>query len=645
MNPEKLDLHRESPREATLEPPAVESFLNSAHVAKIWPENIATNEIFLEQLKTHKELNECLGDIFDHLLQPDVSLETALNQGYVTEEQAEKLYSSLSNLLTSDQDYKRIILYLPFELLPNKKWHPSGEKLQQASDRFNEAYMHSWKNLLSTYDVRANFVDGDVLEDNYRKGDHPRVVKAAHLIPKLVANGLIKIGDVIELMEKSDDPILKDSIADTLPVLVDLELLTEKEIKLMEKSPDRLVSNMARIIVSYMKTEKRQSESELKELSFSSIQGNLEQEFSAIDAQDYGAMTKKRKLWLIQKKKQEVIGILSKDIGVAIAENKLTDGEMEKFFATGATTVSRQALVEGIQKAVETTAPINIEKAQALYAQYKETLLSLWGKDDFGIRETLSKTFRRFRQLNVIDDKQLATLNISIPKLAGPFSENLKLMDKEIPHIQNMTASIESNPELLKFIYPVILLYGSRLKGYGEQGADIDLGIFVKSETSTADRIKLQKLLKETFKDEVVEFWLEEKEGQLNIHDFPESDASLGESYWTHILFGAAWEGDKKIIRELREKLLVPYLYATQKTIRGRDARSVYLEEMERDTLQYRLMHKGYEKFFPPYGGIHTAHADEIDGESMFWDSGYRQLATKLFVGQVFLPKIPVSQK
>jgi hypothetical protein len=61
---------------------------------------------------------------------------------------------------------------------------------------------------------------------------------------------------------------------------------------------------------------------------------------------------------------------------------------------------------------------------------------------------------------------------------------------------------------------------------------------------------------------------------------------------------------------------------------------------MERDTLLYRLMHKGYEQFFPRFGGDED-YANRVDGESMFWDSGYRWLATRLFVNRVFLPIIP----
>jgi hypothetical protein len=86
--------------------------------------------------------------------------------------------------------------------------------------------------------------------------------------------------------------------------------------------------------------------------------------------------------------------------------------------------------------------------------------------------------------------------------------------------------------------------------------------------------------------------------------------------------------------------VLVGYMFETDEQIRGHSARSAYLEEIERDMLQYRLMHKGYERHYPPYGGINTPHADLIDGKSTFWDSGYRQTAIRLFASQVFLPKI-----
>jgi len=650
MNQEKIKNQGEYLQQISLESPVIESFLEPARAAAVWPQEIVANEVFLNQLKEHQRLNSRLNGVIDRLPQADETLAAAIEQGQITEEQVAELYESLSYLLESTQDYRRLILYLPFEFLPDKDWQPAAENLRQAAGRFRQAYLSAWKGLLSTHDVRANFVDGDVLEVEQRVGDLPRVVKAAHLIPKLVENGLLEIKEVIALLEESADPILKESIADTLPVLADLGYLTEKEMKLMEKSDDQLVSNMARIIVSNLKTKEKQIGAPLKNITLAAVQKELTEEFSRIEAEDYGQITAKREIWLKQKKKQEAIEDFREDIQAAIMANSLADEEMASFLTAEADSASRQVLIEGIRSAIEAVALADFGKAQSLYGRYQETLLTLWNSSDSETKETLAKAFRHFRQLGLIADSQLADLNITMPKLAGPFSENLKSMKEETDEIRNLAAAIESDPELSQLIYPVVLIYGSRLKGYGEQSADIDLAVFVRPEVPLSNQAGLRGLLKVKFTSEkvhgeITEFWLEEKSGRLAVRDFSEPEAIIGESYWAHILFGAAWEGNSEVMRELREKLLVPYLFDSNKEIYGHEARSLYLEEIERDTLQYRLLHKGYERFFPPCGGIQTPQADEIDGESMFWDSGYRQLATRLFASRVFLPKISAPKK
>lgn len=648
--PEIFSSHHESIPEISLDAPIVESFLNPARATEIWPAEIANDKNFLKQLELHKKLNENLDVILAHLPRPDISFDTAIEKGYITEEQVAKLYESLNALLVSGQNYERIILYLPFEFLPGQDWKPSGEKLQQSADNFKKVYLQAWHSLLSTYDVRANFVDGDVMEAEHRTGDHPRVVKAAHLVPRLIEKGMLQFEDIISLIEKSDDQILKDSLADTLPVLADVGLLDEKKIDLMKKSKDRLVNNMVRIILAEVQAEKKAPEPVFENSSLPTIQEKLSTEFSQIDTADYGDISDKRKVWLQEKKKQAVIEVSGRDIKRLIDKNNFTPETAKDFLAENTATPGRQAIAEGIRQAIEFSAVNSFEKAQDFYVQYKDILLGLWKDDAYETKETLAKTFRRFHQLKIIDDKQLKELNITNPKLAGPFSENSSLIKKEVKDLQAIVKLIETDPELSKLIYPIVIMYGSQLKGYGTQKSDIDLAVFVKPGVSLNNKQVLRTGLKkhfvqEKFQGEIIEFWLEEKDNQFNIKDFAESDDLQGEGHWIHILFGGIWEGDKKVIKELREKLLVPYLRETDKTIRGRQAREIYLEELERDILQYRLMHNGYEKFFPPYGGIHTPHADEIDGESMFWDSGYRQLATKLFVSRVFLPKIPLKNE
>ncbi|MBI2463233.1 MAG: hypothetical protein HYV65_03315 [Candidatus Spechtbacteria bacterium] len=599
----------------------VESLLDPVLAAAVWPESITSNEVFKQQLERRRELIKRLEDVICSLPRPDMPIGTAIDLGYITEEQVAALYESLSDLL-QDPYYKRIVFYLPFEFLPNRTWDHFGEKLRQVARLFRQVYMDAWWHLLLVQDVRANFVDGDVLEVGQRVGDLPRVVKAAHLIPKLVENGLLEIEDVISLMEKANDQVLKDSIADALPVLADMGFIPDTE------------------------ADTESAEATPKPITLTYVRKKLDKAFSRIDTEDFGSITKGRKNWLVQKKRQEAIDAAGEDICTAIVRGELSNEITASFLAYGDSAMQR-VLVEGIRAAIESVALTNVSRAHALYAQYKETLLALWESDDPDIGEALSKTFRRLHYLGIVDDQRLSELGIVIPRLAGPFSKNLRSMGKDLRDIETMAASIKCNSELSRLIYPGVLMYGSRIKGYGAQNSDIDLAVFVRPGTPFAGRSELQKLLGQTFahnaiRGQVVEFWLEEKGEILRIRDFNSSDVYLGESYWTHVLFGAVWMGGDDTIRELYEKLLTPYMRDDGNIIFGRGAISIYLEETERDTLQYRLMHKGYERFFPPCGGIHTPHSDRINDSSMFWDSGYRQLATMLFVSRVFLPNIPV---
>lgn len=645
MNNREAIGNQEFEKKNSLGTPLVESFLDLAHAKSVWPENITNNQEFRKQLEKRKELNDNLDAVQSRLPSSDTTLESAISQSRLSEEQIASLYSSLSGLLKTDQDYQRIILYIPFEFLPDKDWQPKEERLRQESEKFKKAYLETWNNLLSIHDVRTNFVNGDIPESKRDDGSLTRVVKAAHLIPKLVEKGFIEISAVLKLMEESQDQTLKDSIADTLPTLYDFGLLTEKDLEFMGKSGDRLINNMARIINSYKNAKNKTTDKIPEAISLSNIQTTLQEKISAIEKEDYGDIAPKRKSWLMQEQKLEAIKTLSADISSAIQNGTLASEEINDFLVRDADWDGKQVLIEGIRQVVESIAVTDPEKAKSTYAYFEENLLKLWKNTYSELEEPLFKTFHRLHQLKIIDNQQLASLGISVPKLIGPFSDNMSEMEDELEEIKTMAASIEQSKELSQLIFPVIITFGSRLKGYGLKKSDVDIGIFVRPETPFTDRTKIQDLLKKTFgqdkmKGGIVEFWLEEDDNHLKISSQTKIDPSLGKENWTHVLLGGAWEGNQDAIKKLHGELLTPYLFDTDKLIQGREARGVYLEEMESDILQYRLMHKGYECFFPPLGGIKTPHAKDIDGESMFWDSGYRQLATKLFASRVFLPKI-----
>lgn len=623
----------------------IESFFDPLLTKAFWPEYVARDPAFLGQIKQRQILINCLENtLFPP--RPDCTTRDLMTGLYQNE--AIEMYSLLADLLEAGPDYQRLVLYLPFELLPDQTTLRLKKSVQEAATRFKQAYMAAWRNLLDTHDVRANFVDGDVTEEDQLAGSAPRVVKAAHLIPKLVERDLLKTEEVITLMEESRDLVLKNSIADALPVLMDFGLLCEADLQRMRKSPDRLVRNMVAIIAARAKLPGQTANTFAGPVTTVFVQKMIIDKASWIAADDKKHITAKRRAWLLETRKNKILEEIGGIIAAAIANGRLDEETITDFLTSYA--LCQQALIEGIRIAIESTARTDIGMSLTLCRRYENALLWLWQNSEDDTKELVARALRRFHRLGVFGGNRLKQMGMPIPDLAGPLTDNLAMMEKEIRDLKQMVASITSSPELSQLIYPVVLLSGSRLNGYAGTEADIDIAILVRPRISFTDRPKLHGLLSQFFNhkyihsDDIKEFWLDADGDRLLIREFDGFDVCIGQRYWTHILFGAAWIGEENILRELFAKLLVPYLSDSTGPIMGRESRGLCLEDMEQSALQYRLMHKGYDRFFPAYGGIHTPHSDGIDDESMFWDCGFRQLATKLFCRRVFLPKLQMSK-
>lgn len=624
--------------------PAIESLLAPSKEKNAWPREVRDNEGLRQQAEERQVLCKHLDTIYSHVPRADMELSDAVASDLIDEKNVAHTYESLSNLLEKDTDAARLALYMPFEMLPARTWKPRSEVLQKAADRFAQAYMRRWRELLQVRDVRANFVDGDVLEVSQRTQDLPRVVKAAHLLPKLVEKQFISSREVIDLMAHSPMDTLRDSIADAISVLADMKLLSEEDLDHMSRSDDPLTRNMSRIIAADREASRLGSTKTALSIDLSNVSSALTARFADIDAHSTDGVTSARYEWLKQEERRRSVEHYARAIASAISDATLKPDEVAHMI-DDADSPAALALIHGIRTSMETIAATDQDRAHSLYQTYEPILTDLWTRGSSATQDSLTSTFSRLGSLGLVSKPKLEKLGIIIPELGSPLSLHAARMHEEVRDITAITKSIESSPRLAQMVYPVSLLFGSRLKGYGARTADIDVAIFVRPGTPLSDRSELQSLLKETFAHEkiqgkVVEFWLEERGDTLAVRDLPDAGPALGESSWTHILFGAAWCGDQKAIKELHEKLLAPYLYAADSMIGGRSERSMWLEEMERDFLQYRLMHKGYARFFPEQGGIHTPHSDAIDADSAFWDSGYRRVATKIFASRVFLPHI-----
>lgn len=631
--------------------PAAELLQNPVLAAGIWTTEAAADPKFLEQIDQHKEHTRCLREVLDSIPDPTMPLEHAIKNKFVTERQAEELYDSLSSLL-SNEDYTRLVLYLPFELLPGSTWLPEDMRLKQAIENFRDSYLTAWYSQLSVQDVRANFVDGDVLETHLRTSDLPRVVKAVHLVPKLVECGMITTNDVIDLLEiAKEDQLLTSTITDALLVLDDLGFIADVELARMRESEAEEVLGAALLI----KTEREKEHPQATTGNTLSISAGLEAIAREVDVAIEGQTTERRTAWLKQQKTEKAIAAMAEQVGNALLEYAASRSAIKSVLLDSGDGLAAQVFIEGVQLAIERAIISGQGDAQALYDSFKDDLRKLWDKDDPKVKERLIRSFRHLYRLGLVGKDQLSDIGISLPTLAGPLSENLALIPEELGRLGEIATSIESDPKLSSLIYPVISVGGSRLKGYGEEASDIDTAIFIRPGTPTEKAKELRELLESAYaraglNDKPAEFWLDEVDDHLIVHNFDRTDPLLADaepviadSYWTHILFGAAWIGNAGAIDELRTKLLPGYFYEAPEQVFGRSARALYLERLEQDLLQYRLMHKGYARHYPHVQGLDSAYPDLVDGKSIFWDSGYRRIATQLFIHMVFLPKMKIG--
>ncbi len=429
-------------------------------------------------------------------------------------------------------------------------------------------------------------------------------------------------------------------MADALLVAHDLGYLTEADIGLMRASEDADI----RAAVNAIDTPSPLHEGGLVPvISYYEVGSALRREFAAIEADPREGVTPKRAAWLAREAKRRALSFWGAAIGDAIREGRLSADAEADFLADFVANHCRQAFAEGIRCAIESAARIEgFTAAAALYARYREVLLKFWRINDAELRKTLRVIFRRLYRLGIAELGALAQCQIGVYDLARPVSENMVATPELLEEARQMAAMIAADAEL-SAVLPVCLVFGSRLKGYGEEDADADLAVFVRAGTPYARMYEITdmlntKLVHGMFRGAPLVFWLDHGEEGLRVHDFSDPQAGYAQSYCTHVLFGAVWAGEEAIVRHLREQLLLSYLRRTDIRVEDQNARMVWLCEMERDALLYRLLHYGYARFFPSRGGIETPFSFCIEGQSAFYDPGYRELASRLYLRRVFLP-------
>lgn len=216
--------------------------------------------------------------------------------------------------------------------------------------------------------------------------------------------------------------------------------------------------------------------------------------------------------------------------------------------------------------------------------------------------------FCRLHRLGAIEDIEDIEAFVSHPYLDGSLSKNLS---SEVEY-----EDILYDPEIYDIIMPVIVIYGSRLKGYSSLASDIDIAVFVRPEIGGRD---ISKVLKRKFKTNITEYRLEEIGGK-NFEIYNSDKSHVADDNNISILLNGVWEGDMAAIAMLKTKLLKPMLDNC-----NQEMRYMWMRDMERDLLQYRLLHNGYSLYEPC-------------NKNVYWDEGYRITASKLYAGHVIIP-------
>lgn len=538
-------------------------------------------------------------DIFDGLrlifkMLPDATQDIwhTVTTGLVGENVLVKLYNDLSEFLESFPEYSRIIFYIPIELLPDASRTEMTGPLGIAALRFVTVYRKHWNELLHIHDVRANFINGDVPEKELYAitGQLPRISKAAHLVPALLRKAIISRTEIEALWETSDN-ILRATLAEVL------ELLDHDANPVKEVINDPFTDLTA-----------------------------IDRQF-VIDNRD---LTTARADWLKADRIRNLIECNARHI-VEVLDN---GGELERF----ATLLYPDAF--SIMQRIGIRTLTLLGKTHDVSERFTPALLALWDMKDPAIRDAIEVLISHWSYLGIIskgNDLRVHT-QVPVPSFDNFFIEPVPGKESLFAELERLALSITSD-EVARYVYPVIIAYGSQIKGYGAPNADVDIAVFIRPDTDWSKKDCIRKRLRELLVHEKIrsaplEFWMEDTENGIGIksYDATSNDNHIGDTVFIHILLQCPWLGDNDAIDKLRTVAINSYI-----NIDNPKQRSFLAESLEHDVIQYRLLHKGYARLFPEQFNAITDRA--ADAPSTFWDSGFRRLATLLYINKVMVPR------
>lgn len=584
-----------------LRPAGVELFYHSADKVNSLSLELANDPRLLEQAGMRRVLYNLLKRIFDQVSDPCISLYQATEKGLIDNSTVSGLWQGISNFLEQDENNTRILLYLPFELLPNLNL--VSDELSSSAQRLAGLYRNGWIQLLHETEPRANFVDGDVLEPGL--GQPARVSKVGHLSPELLSRGIIDVNDILMILEAVPD-ISSKSLAQGVMVANDRGLLVSEDWDRVQEVISKRFGSIGQLFTGANKF--MDSESPIISPARAAWLRKVYKE----------EMESKRADMLAQQLVDELISVQAGEIGK----------------------VELMAVFIGGKKLLKQVP----EKVGSFVLRHEATIKNAWAAKDSSLKNIITDGLNHWARLGIIDAGFLEELGIKLVDLSSPFPFEIQELEEDFTDLITASYKIGAHPYLSKILYPGFLVFGSRVKGYADFRADLDAAIFFRPGVDIKDRLEILKVFKNDISDTLnsdkfLEYWTAEKDGQLRFIRPVENTRIFVAEEEIHFSIGGSWIGNEELAL-LRHRMLERYLDLSRFGDQKKHVRRQLLGQLELDILQYRLMHKGYRKLYPLVEREDTENSGLIDFKSDFWDPGYRRVATQLFLSRVFLPDL-----
>ncbi len=563
-------------------------------------------------------------------------------QQEVTSEELLSLYTQLADFLELDTNNSRILLYFPYSLFEHE--------LFNLQTRLKELIEIGFIRLLHESDIRANFVDGDVLEPGL--GIPERVRKIAHLIPIFLKLTIIKPELLIELLEISQEEELIKSILEGMLTASYSGILDDVYIDLITEMSSRkpIIGMLFRSLLGENITSQlpqlevpKTLEEIIKHLEFDLI--SLENKYDLNS--DYArTISRARAKWEKQVSREQIINSAVNEIASQLLSTNLDLQSIA--LMEGFDNVFLIVAIKSIFTAAERISYLNLEDAKGLFQTYRVIIENSFQNAQGEVRDAIITGLNYLVRLNVVPKEYLTNLGLQLTDLSQAQAvSSEQLINKDFKLLAIVAKRIEQSYELSKYVYPFVIGFGSRLKGYAGTNSDIDMAIFFKPETPWEKRSEIMDLLRQTIPeingiDKILEFWLYKHNGIYGFRDVPREENILG-PLEVHILMNSLWIGGCPELRDIYSNIISKYFNLNRFGVEEPQIRTQFLRQLEMDILQCRLMHKGYKRFYPGAKQVQTEHSNLIDYSGTFWDEGYRGIATLLFLEKIFLPAVNIG--